>query len=261
MLGKYEAGPFGFSPRRSGAGTRDVFIGKLYDASTLGTVAESINLLRRNPLRGRFVRDGDPVVEPASILCLPNVISLVRIAFIPLMVWALLVARFDESQGWPGGWATSWAHWLGAALFVVGIATDAIDGHIARRRRLVTDLGIFLDPVADKGLTGAALVCMAIMWSPGWFWWPVVILILVREWGITWWRAVALKDRVIPAGSLGKWKTAAQGVVISVLLLFPLAVGDTALWTAWPLMLVVLALTLWSGIDYLVKAYRRTPGA
>jgi len=224
-------------------------------------VADSRSLLTRNPLRGRFVRDGDPATEPASILCLPNVISLVRIAFIPLMVWALLAERFDPAQGWPGGWASSWAHWLGAGLFVVGIATDAIDGHIARRRRLVTDLGIFLDPIADKGLTGAALVSMAIMWPPAAFWWPVVVLILLREWGITWWRAVALKDRVIPAGSLGKWKTAVQGVVISVLLLFPLAVGDTAPWTAWPLMLVVLALTLWSGIDYLVKAYRKPSDA
>lgn len=216
----------------------------------------SRNLLARNPLRGRFLRDGDPATEPASILCLPNVISLVRIAFIPLMVWALLAERFDPAEGWPDGWATSPAHWIGAALFVVGIATDAIDGHIARRRRLITDFGIFLDPIADKGLTGAALLCMAIMWSPAWFWWPVVILILVREWGITWWRAVALRDRVIAAGSLGKWKTIAQGVVISVLLVFPLAVGPLAVAVAWPLMLIVLALTLWSGIDYLVAARR-----
>lgn len=216
----------------------------------------SRNLLARNPLRGRFLRDGDPATEPASILCLPNVISLVRIAFIPLMVWALLTERFDPAEGWPDGWATSPAHWIGAALFVVGIATDAIDGHIARRRRLITDFGIFLDPIADKGLTGAALLCMAIMWSPAWFWWPVVILILVREWGITWWRAVALRDRVIAAGSLGKWKTIAQGVVISVLLVFPLAVGPLAVAVAWPLMLIVLALTLWSGIDYLVAARR-----
>ncbi|HWL01826.1 MAG TPA: CDP-diacylglycerol--glycerol-3-phosphate 3-phosphatidyltransferase [Microbacteriaceae bacterium] len=222
-------------------------------------MAESRNLLTRNPLRGRFVRDGDPATEPASILCLPNVISLVRIAFIPVMVWALLTERFDPAHDWPFGWGTSWAHWLGAGLFVVGIASDAIDGHIARRRRLVTDFGIFLDPIADKGLTGAALLCMAIMWPPAAFWWPVVILILIREWGITWWRAVALKDRVIPAGSLGKWKTAAQGVVISILLLFPLALSQL-MWIAWALMLVVLALTLWSGIDYLVKAYRRTPG-
>jgi len=220
-------------------------------------VAESRNLLTRNPLRGRFVRDGDPATEPASILCLPNVISLIRIAFIPVMVWALLTERFDPAQDWPEGWATSWAHWLGAGLFVVGIATDWIDGRIARGRRLVTDFGIFLDPVADKGLTGAALICIAIANPPAWFWWTAVVLILVREWGITWWRAVALKDRVIAAGSLGKIKTAVQGVVISVLLVFPLAASEQLQWIAWVLMLVVVVLTLWSGIDYIVKAYRK----
>ncbi|MBO9578553.1 MAG: CDP-alcohol phosphatidyltransferase family protein, partial [Microbacteriaceae bacterium] len=144
----------------------------------------------------------------------------------------------------------------GVALFVVAIATDWVDGRIARGRRLITDFGIFLDPIADKGLTGAALVCIAIINPPAWFWWTCVVLILVREWGITWWRAVALKDRVIPAGRLGKWKTATQGILIPVLLAFPLAVSQLFL-VAWAIMLVLVAITLWSGIDYLVKAYGR----
>ncbi len=220
---------------------------------TQGEPRTTGNLLTRNPLRGRFLAAGD---TPASILCAPNVISLVRILFIPAMVWALLLNRFDPAYGWPDGWLTSWPHWVGAGLFVVGIATDALDGHLARSRNLGTDFGIFLDPIADKGLTGAALICLAIMNPPTWFWWPVVALILLREWGITVWRAVALKDRVIPAGRGGKLKTAVQGVVISLLLLFPIATGPLW-WVAWALILVVLALTLWSGIDYLVQAYRR----
>ena len=220
--------------------------------------AASRNLLTRNPLRGRFVRDGDPATEPASILCLPNVISLVRIAFSPLLVWALLTERLAPAHDWGSGWATSWAHWAGFGLFVVGIATDAIDGHLARSRRLVTDLGIFLDPIADKGLTGAALVCMAIMWPPAWFWWPAVVLVLVREWGITWWRAVALRDRVLPAGRGGKTKTALQGVVIAILLAFPLALSQL-MWIAWALMLLVVVVTVWTGVDYLVAASRSAP--
>lgn len=219
-------------------------------------MAESRNLLTRNPLRGRFVRDGDPLVEPASILCLPNVISFVRIALIPVMVWLLIADRFDPAFSGPSGWA----RWLAAVIFAVAIATDALDGHIARSRRLITDLGIFLDPVADKGLTGAALLCIAIVDGPAWFWWPAVILVLVREWGITWWRAVALKDRVIPAGSLGKVKTAVQGVFIAVMLALPMLTPAAGVINP-ILMVVVVVLTLWSGIDYLVKAYRRAPGA
>jgi len=231
------------------------------------------SLLRRNPLRGRFLRDGDPATEPASILCLPNVISIVRILCIPALLWLIIAdaivwvqpaigcalgaecelpapaPNLGEAQYGPLRWAA-------AIVFIVAIATDALDGHLARSRRLVTDLGIFLDPVADKGLTGAALIGIALVEPTPWFWWPAVILVLVREWGITWWRAVALKDRVIPAGPLGKLKTAIQGVAISFILL------------PWPLlspafhvvnivlMVVVVAITLWSGLDYLVKAYR-----
>ena len=235
-------------------------------------MAESRNLFARNPLRGRFLRDGDPVTEPASILSLPNVISIVRILFIPAMLWLLLAdavvwvmpaigcvpdsgcvlpdptPNFGFPQDGPMRWAA-------AALFIVAIATDWIDGRIARRRRLVTDLGIFLDPVADKGITGAALVGLSII---GELWWWVTVVILVREIGITIWRAIALKDRVIPAGWLGKAKTTAQGVAIGAWLLpLPRVVGDWFWWVDWILMGVALALTVWSGADYLVKAYPR----
>jgi CDP-diacylglycerol--glycerol-3-phosphate 3-phosphatidyltransferase len=216
-------------------------------------MADSRNLFARNPLRGRFFRDGDPLTEPASILCAPNVISLVRIALIPVMVWLLMADRFDPAFGGPYGPA----RWIGAAIFIVAIASDALDGHIARSRRLVTDLGIFLDPVADKGLTGAALVCLAITEPWPWFWWPIVILILIREWGITVWRAVALRDRVIPAGKLGKLKTAAQGVAISIALLPFVAIwGSPVNWVNAGLVFIAFVLTIWSGIDYLVAAAR-----
>ncbi len=234
-------------------------------------MAESRNLLSRNPLRGRFVRDGDPATDPASILCLPNVISLVRILFIPVMVWLILadatigictlsmpptcISAFPVPQ-------EGVLRWIAAAIFIVAIATDALDGHLARSRRLITYLGIFLDPVADKGLTGAALICLAIVEPYPWFWWPVVILILIREWGITWWRAAALADRVIPAGKLGKIKTVVQAVTIGIALL-PLAPFIGPAWHIVTAVLVGIAfvLTIWSGIDYLVTAYRPGPAA
>jgi len=235
----------------------------------------SRNLLRRNPLRGRFLRDGDPVAEPASILSLPNVISIVRILFIPAMLVLLIVDAigyvmpaigcavpgcelpnptpvFPAPQYGPLRW---WA----AVLFIVAIATDWIDGRLARSRHLITDFGIFLDPIADKGLTGSALIGLSIIGELSWW---VTALILVREIGITIWRAIALKDRVIPAGFLGKLKTTLQGVAIAAWLLpIPSLVGAWFWWVDWVLMAAALVLTVWSGLDYLVRAYRKPPRA
>ena len=103
--------------------------------------------------------------------------------------------------------------WAATALFVIAIATDALDGHLARSRNLVTDLGKILDPIADKALTGAALV---VLWVLGELPWWVTILILVREIGITVWRfAVLSKGRVVPASKGGKTKTVLQSVAIA----------------------------------------------
>lgn len=206
-----------------------------------GEVRHSGNLLTRNPLRGRVIAGGD---SPASILCAPNLISIVRILFIPLFLWLLIA----------DGGADGALRWVAAVIFVVAIATDALDGHLARSRNLVTDLGIFLDPVADKGLTGAALIGLGIL---GELWWWVIALFLVREIGITVLRAALLSDRVIPASKGGKLKTVAQSVAISLALL-PLwtLVGDGILWVNWVAMGVALALTLVTGVDYLVKAIR-----
>ena len=211
-----------------------------------GEVRHSGNLLTRNPLRGRVLARGD---SPASILCAPNLISIVRILFIPVFVWLVLA---DGGVDGP-------LRWIAAATFVVAIATDALDGHLARSRNLVTDLGIFLDPVADKGLTGAALVCLGIL---GELWWWVIALILVREIGITIMRSVLLRDRVIPASKGGKLKTVAQSVAISLALL-PLWTleGDWILWVYWAAMGIAVALTVVTGIDYVVAAARAPKAA
>lgn len=211
-----------------------------------GEVRHSGNLLTRNPLRGRVLARGD---SPASILCAPNLISIVRILFIPVFVWLVLA----------DGGADGPLRWIAAATFVIAIATDALDGHLARSRNLVTDLGIFLDPVADKGLTGAALVCLGIL---GELWWWVIALILVREIGITIMRSVLLRDRVIPASKGGKLKTVAQSVAISLALL-PLwtLVGDWILWVNWAAMGIAVALTVVTGIDYVVAAARAPKAA
>ncbi|WP_438856352.1 CDP-diacylglycerol--glycerol-3-phosphate 3-phosphatidyltransferase [Agromyces sp. M3QZ16-3] len=176
---------------------------------------------------------------------LPNAITIVRIVLAPIFFWLLLA---DAGADGPMRW---WA----AVIFIVAISTDWVDGHLARSRGLVTDLGKILDPIADKLLTSGALVCLSIL---GELWWWVTILIVVREVGITVWRLVELRrGTVVPASSGGKAKTFAQAIAIS-LFLTPLwtIVGDWILWVNWAAMAVALVLTVWSGLLYVRDAIR-----
>ncbi|HVX06336.1 CDP-diacylglycerol--glycerol-3-phosphate 3-phosphatidyltransferase [Humibacter sp.] len=176
---------------------------------------------------------------------LPNLITVVRILLAPVFFWLLLADAGADGV----------LRWIAAALFILAIATDGIDGAIARRRGMVTDLGKILDPVADKLLTSGALVCLSIL---GELWWWVTIVIVVREVGITVWRMVELpRGNVMPAGRGGKLKTVAQAVAISFALA-PLwtIVGNGVFWLNWVLMGIALVLTVWSGLDYLWEAYR-----
>src|SRR5690606_2639838 len=109
--------------------------------------------------------------------------------------------------------------WAAAVFFVVAIATDAWDGYLARSRGLITDLGKLLDPIADKVLTGAALVGLSILSELPWW---VTIVVLVREIGVTVHRLTIVHDVVVAAAWMGKLKTVAQSVAITLALL-PLA--------------------------------------
>jgi CDP-diacylglycerol---glycerol-3-phosphate 3-phosphatidyltransferase len=193
------------------------------------------------PMRGRVIADGD---TPASSGNIANIITVVRILLVPVFVVLLAL------DGGMDGWLRAAA----AVLFIVAIATDGVDGFLARRRNLVTDLGILLDPIADKLLTGAALVMLALLAELPWW---VVAIILVREWGITVFRFFMLRNRVIPASRGGKLKTVMQSVAISFALLPLWAVfGDWIHWVNTGLMTVALLLTVVTGLDYLWKAWR-----
>ncbi|WP_440709604.1 CDP-diacylglycerol--glycerol-3-phosphate 3-phosphatidyltransferase [Herbiconiux sp. YIM B11900] len=194
---------------------------------------------------------GDGAVSKPSNWNLPNAITVVRILLAPVFFVMLLVDGGDDG----------WLRWAAAILFILAIATDGIDGHIARSRNLVTDLGKLLDPIADKVLTGAALVGLSILGELPWW---VTGLILLREVGITVWRFVQLSDRVIPASRGGKLKTLVQSIAISLALLpFPELFGDWVNWVNTVFMALALILTVVTGIDYLVQAWRlnRTPAA
>jgi len=176
---------------------------------------------------------------------LPNAITVVRILLAPVFFWMLLA---DDGRD-------GWLRWAAAALFIIAIATDGIDGHIARSRGLVTDLGKILDPIADKLLTSGALVCLSILGELPWW---VTAIIVVREVGITVWRLVELRrGNVVPASSGGKLKTIVQSIAISFALV-PLwtVLGEWIHWVNGILMTAAVILTVWSGLLYVRDAVR-----
>jgi CDP-diacylglycerol--glycerol-3-phosphate 3-phosphatidyltransferase len=192
-------------------------------------------------LRGRFIAAGVSQVSNANIA---NLITVLRILVAPLFVWLVVM----------DGGADSAARWFAGLLFVAAIATDGIDGALARRRNLITNTGILLDPIADKVLIVGAL---------GALWWVgelplwVVLVIVVRELGITVLRFVALSDRVIPASRGGKLKTIVQAVTLSSWLIPTWVIlGSWVFVLNWVLMAGVVVITTWTGLDYLVKGLK-----
>ena len=136
---------------------------------------------------------------------LPNLITLFRIAVVPIFIWLLFTAPEKHSI----------ERWLSVALFVLAIATDGVDGAIARRRNLVTNLGKLLDPIADKALLGGALISLSILNEVGWW---ITMVILLREVGISVYRLVVARRRVIAAAGGGKLKTVLQSIAVGLVL-------------------------------------------
>ncbi|MBT2209386.1 CDP-alcohol phosphatidyltransferase family protein [Actinomadura sp. NEAU-AAG7] len=171
----------------------------------------------------------------ASVYNIANALTLVRIALVPLFVWTL----FLDGTGW---------RLASFAVFAAASITDKIDGDLARARGLVTDFGKIADPIADKALIGAALVSLSVM---GELWWWVTAAIMVREIGITVLRFVVIRRGVIPASKGGKLKTLLQVFAIGFYILpGPL---DPLRWATMGAALVVTVVT---GADYLVRAWR-----
>lgn len=205
---------------------------------------------RGNSLRGRVIRDGD---TPASTANIANIITVARILLAPVFIWLLLL---DNGQ-------MGIIRYVAAALFIVAIVTDAVDGYLARDRNLVTDVGIILDPIADKILTGGALVALSILAELPW---AITIIIVAREFGITIFRFAVLSKVVVPASRGGKLKTIVQAVAIS-LFLVPLSsvLGQWVEWVNWAVMAIAVLLTVYTGLEYLWQAWRQNrkinPGA
>ena len=180
-----------------------------------------------------------------------NVLTVLRIAMVPLFGWALLH---------DGGDSAAW-RWVAFALFAVAMVTDKIDGDLARKHNLITDFGKIADPIADKAITGMAFIGLSLV---GDIWWWVTIVVLLREWSVTLLRLSVLKDVVIAAAQSGKIKTVLQAFALAGLI-WPLPHGDAhgGAFDFWPgptgellfyLAQVTLAgavaMTMWSGYEF-----------
>ncbi|GAA3187721.1 hypothetical protein GCM10010532_002040 [Dactylosporangium siamense] len=180
------------------------------------------------------------VVKPVPLLNAANVLTVVRMVLVPVFVVFVVAGRMTDT-----GWQ------LAAGItFVVASATDYVDGWIARTYNLVTSFGKVVDPIADKALTGAALVLLSLYDRLPWW---VTVLILVREWGVTLLRFWVIRHGVIPASRGGKVKTALQILAIGWYLTpLPDWLAAVGPW----LMAGALIVTVVTGLDYVLRAYR-----
>lgn len=179
---------------------------------------------------------------------LPNAITMARIP-LAIVVFVLLLRGGHEGD------AQLTLRWWAAILFIFSISTDWVDGFLARKFDLVSNFGKLWDPIADKLLTGLAFVGLAIVAELPWW---VVIVILVREWGITIHRFAIVSEHVVAAAWMGKIKTAVQGVALGwILMPLHMWVGLEPWRTVTlVLMIAVVVLTVVSGIDYMVAQIR-----
>ncbi|MDX6309619.1 MAG: CDP-diacylglycerol---glycerol-3-phosphate 3-phosphatidyltransferase [Nocardioidaceae bacterium] len=183
-----------------------------------------------------------------SVWNLANALTTLRILLVPVLGWLLL------SDGGHDVAHRIWAF----AVFALAITTDRIDGDIARRHNLVTDFGKIMDPIADKALTGMALVGLSLDHD---LWWWVTILVLGREVLVTGLRFWVIRHGVIAASTGGKIKTSLQALALMGLILpFRQLTGgwhDLGLvlwWAAVAVMAAAVVVTLGTGFDYVRRA-------
>jgi CDP-diacylglycerol---glycerol-3-phosphate 3-phosphatidyltransferase len=196
-------------------------------------------------------RVAEAVGRGSRVTALPNLLTLIRIALVPVVVLVLLIPT-------PAGRATAGACFLFACL------TDFFDGWLARRHGLTTALGQLLDPLADKLIVAAALIMLAAVPPeprvPAW----MVVVIVVRELAVTGLRGIASTGGVLlPAQELGKYKMIFQMFALEALLLhYRLPVPGTGLEIDFHaggmvLLWIALVLAVWSGVDYYVRVLRQ----
>ncbi|WP_405619894.1 CDP-diacylglycerol--glycerol-3-phosphate 3-phosphatidyltransferase [Streptomyces sp. NBC_00076] len=177
-------------------------------------------------------------VNQASVWNIANLLTMLRLLLVPGFV-ALMLAE--------GGYDPAWRS-LAWAAFAIAMITDLFDGHLARTYDLVTDFGKIADPIADKAIMGAALICLSALGDLPWW---VTVVILGRELGITLLRFLVIRYGVIPASRGGKLKTLTQGVAVGMYVLA--LTGWLATLRFW-VMAAAVVLTVVTGLDYVRQA-------
>ena len=177
-------------------------------------------------------------VEPGRVN-LPNALTLGRLIAVPVL--AVLLLAVDLTTG---------VRLLAWAVFTIACVTDVVDGKLARAWGQVTPFGVMADPIADKALVGTALVGLSLLGHVPWW---ATLIVLGREVGVTLVRVAVLRHGLIPASRGGKLKALSQNLAVAAYLL-PLS-GVLAL-PRLPLLLVAVACTVVTGLDYVVQAVR-----
>ncbi|MBQ2777937.1 MAG: CDP-diacylglycerol--glycerol-3-phosphate 3-phosphatidyltransferase [Peptococcaceae bacterium] len=169
---------------------------------------------------------------------LPNKLTIARMCMVPLFMIALMI-NTPESRI------------IATVIFALASLTDMLDGQIARKHNMVTNFGKLMDPLADKVLTAAAMICLVELGDlAAW----IAVVIIFREYLITGLRSVAANENIVVAANIwGKVKTVCQMIALMLLMLKPQIVAlcgiDIGLWV----MYVAVALTIYSGLDYVLK--------
>ncbi|MCR4819367.1 MAG: CDP-diacylglycerol--glycerol-3-phosphate 3-phosphatidyltransferase [Fretibacterium sp.] len=190
-----------------------------------------------------------------KVLNVPNILSLVRVFLAPLVL-LFLSLRITTPVPLPCSLTAAlempltWGDLLAGVVFITAAVTDSLDGYIARKHRLVTTLGKFIDPLADKVLVIAAMIALVDLHRiPAW----IVLVIITREFVVTGLRLVAAAEGVVIAASRGgKIKTVFQIIALSMLIL-KVPGGMAVMWAA-------MLLTVWSGMEYLIDGSRLLMG-
>lgn len=181
---------------------------------------------------------------------LPNKITISRIFLIPIFI-IILTIPFDWGEWNVGATTLPVTHFVAGLIFVIASLTDWLDGYIARKYNLITNMGKFLDPLADKLLVSAAFILLVELdLAAAW----IVIAIISREFAVTGFRLVAAGEGVVLAASnMGKLKTVSQIAAIILLMFhnFPFSYLDIPVDTV--VLYIALILTVWSGADYFIK--------
>jgi CDP-diacylglycerol--glycerol-3-phosphate 3-phosphatidyltransferase len=177
-----------------------------------------------------------------EIFNLPNIITLIRISVVPF----LFILLTEPGEFWS---------LILAILFALASITDMLDGYLARKYNMITTMGKFLDPLADKLIVNTAMILMIpIGRIPAW----IVAVTIIRDLIVDGIRSIASSEGLyIQASTLGKQKTIAQLFAVTALMVWYPFLGINSYIVGMALLYIALLLTIYSGLDYLVRFYRR----